>query len=92
MVIFRFQVLMMFLGTKKGIDKAFGTKKRSSIEGLKKRSVAHGLYKPCGHPVGERLKELSNLRKTRMARLVFWPCAHPVRMEKAMNRSVVNTA
>ena len=83
---------MMFLGTKKGIDKAFGTKKQSSIEGLKKRSAAHGLYKPYGHPVGERLKELSNLRKTRMARLVFWPCAHPVRMEKAMNRSVVNTA
>ena len=65
MLIFRFQVLMMFLGTKKGIDKAFGTKKRSSIEELKKRSVAHGLYKPCDHPV---------------------------RMEKAMDRFVVNTA
>ena len=92
MVIFRFRVLMMFLGTKKGINKAFGTKKRSSIEGLKKRSVVHGLYKLCGHPVGERLKELSNLRKTRMARLVFWSCAHPVRMKMVMNECLVNTA
>ena len=65
MVIFRFQVSMMFLGTKKGIDKAFGIKKWSSIKGLKKRNVAHGLYKLCDHPV---------------------------RMEKAMDRFVVNTA
>ena len=91
-VIFHFQVLIMFLGTKKGINKAFGTKKRSTIEGLKKRSVAHGLYKPCDHPVGEPLNKVSNMRKTRMARLVFWSCAHPVRMKMVMNECLVNTA